>query len=272
VLKELRVRLQFIPGNTDTSHRTLKIVIHRADLLLLRESSLLIESQIRFHTNTKMFTFLYLKLISPVGLIFCLCMHGIVSLTRDDAISTISVLKADNSPACVGHVRCSTDEISRRKMICGSSALLFGILNVPSECKASLPRVKVQSEDYGVWSGTSLPILSIDEAAVKSGTSWEMGRWPDPALRRVASKVPPKYLGTKRLSTLASKLKETCNQAGAVGLAAQQCGVDASIVYLTDGNKDILLINPRFVWRSPGKSPRVFSYSIHVFWLNNFCG
>ena len=216
-----------------------------------------------------MFTFLYLKLISAVGLIFCLCMHGIVSLTRDDTISTISMLKANNPPACVGYVRCSTEEISRRKIICGSSALLFGILNVPSECKASLPRVEVQSEDYGVWSGTSLPILSIDEAVVKSGTSWEMGRWPDPALRRVASKVPPKYFGTKMLSTLASKLKETCNQAGAVGLAAQQCGVDASIVYLTDGNKDILLINPRFVWRSPGKSPRVFSYSIHVFWLNN---
>ncbi|GMI13898.1 hypothetical protein TrLO_g14626 [Triparma laevis f. longispina] len=55
------------------------------------------------------------------------------------------------------------------------------------------------------------------------------------------------------LKTLASKLKSTCKAEKAVGLAAQQCGVDASIVYLEEpsSSSNTFLINPQIVKRSP---------------------
>jgi peptide deformylase len=114
-----------------------------------------------------------------------------------------------------------------------------------------------------------------------------MAQWPDPVLRIPAHPVPAHLFGTDELRTLAKALRNTCRQAGAVGLAAQQCGVDASMVFLEtqdyqtqaqdntdcqvvsqvkkrriqkettksfgygfDDKDGILLINPRFVARS----------------------
>ena len=96
-----------------------------------------------------------------------------------------------------------------------------------------------------------LGILSLDAAANTKEDKWTMGKYPDPALRLRASRVPPSSIPSSSLSSAAQKLRRTCLINGAVGLAAQQCGVDASIVYLNDGSLDgLTLINPRVVARS----------------------
>ncbi|GMI06380.1 hypothetical protein TrVE_jg153 [Triparma verrucosa] len=87
-----------------------------------------------------------------------------------------------------------------------------------------------------------------------------MARYPDPLLRRSASPVPSSAFNTAALQTLASKLKRTCEKEKAVGLAAQQCGVDASIVYLDSvGNSPgTFLVNPVIVKRSAEEKMRVW--------------
>ena len=95
------------------------------------------------------------------------------------------------------------------------------------------------------WTGTALPPLDLAQASQAS--SWEMGRWPDPILRRPASPVDPSWFGTDALRQTTKLLKQTCRKAKAVGLAAQQCGVDARIVHLEPGT---CMINPKIVNRS----------------------
>jgi peptide deformylase len=90
------------------------------------------------------------------------------------------------------------------------------------------------------WKGTSLPgPLSLFEACVRlvdSDPVLSMGRWPDPILRRPASNVPPSVFRNKnqleQLRLVARALRNTARREGAVGLAAQQCGVDASLIYI----------------------------------------
>ena len=107
------------------------------------------------------------------------------------------------------------------------------------------------------WRGTSLPgPLSLSEAcerllllpppSVVDSSSpppvllLSMGRWPDPILRHPASNVPSSVfrdgdqLG--RLVSVARALRNTARREGAVGLAAQQCGVDASLIYIDGVN------------------------------------
>ena len=118
------------------------------------------------------------------------------------------------------------------------------ILPAPFLCTIPTPVWGTESS----WTGTNLPLLSISDAYKTPGNSWSMGRWPDPILRRRAKPVPFEYFGTDILSSLCTKLMNTCRDADAVGLAAQQCGVDAQIVYL---EKNVVLINPRIIERSP---------------------
>ena len=156
------------------------------------------------------------------------------------------------------------------------------------------------------WTGTNLPLLSLDEAVrvadlqvdrsgrLVLGTScapptalWTMARWPDPLLRRPAQPVSSDWLATDTLQRACQLLRTTARAAGAVGLAAQQCGVDARIVFLEttttrtrrsrrrtqtqqqlpnnrlsnawwtpnenddDDNEGMILINPEIVHRSP---------------------
>ena len=171
------------------------------------------------------------------------------------------------------------------------------------------------------WTGTNLPLLSLKESIkvaqptdmsederrlehsnIRSTTStatetaatsnliWPMGRWPDPILRRPAEPVNgDKWFGTDTLSQACLLLQTTADHHGAVGLAAQQCGINARIVYINlqpevstneqqqktgkderrlltirkqrqqDGSESVslstltslMMINPRIVQRSP---------------------
>ena len=126
--------------------------------------------------------------------------------------------------------------------------------------------------------GTNLPHCSPLEALRKYRASesdiplsaFPMARWPDPVLRIPTKSVSASLWNANELFTLANTLRMTARKEKAVGLAAQQCGIDASLVFLektepsktnsrrrkgkgvTDDDKDgIFLFNPRFVYRSP---------------------
>ncbi|KAL7504596.1 hypothetical protein ACHAXN_002209 [Cyclotella atomus] len=140
------------------------------------------------------------------------------------------------------------------------------------------------------WHGSSLKLLSLESAAKVlsdqhvSDPTLPMGRWPDPALRRAASPIPPSVFQSTnhehlvQLQSVASALKNTARNEGAVGLAAQQCGVDVSLIFIdgvrekhplvnvnagktihAEGTSDsrnnnqdgIFLVNPRIIQRSP---------------------
>jgi len=114
------------------------------------------------------------------------------------------------------------------------------------------------------WTGTSLPgPLSLSETCARlavdsSDPVLNMGRWPDPILRLPASNIPLSVFQNEnqleQLRLVANALRNTARKEGAVGLAAQQCGVDASLIYIdgvnsaksignarNNGRKDIIL-------------------------------
>lgn len=104
------------------------------------------------------------------------------------------------------------------------------------------------------WTGTNLPILSLEESVDQ--LHWEMARWPDPSLRRTADTVFEDYFESKTLKTACNRLRDTAIANSAVGLAAQQCGVNARLVYL-QGQPNVL-VNPVVLERSPEASMRVW--------------
>jgi len=144
------------------------------------------------------------------------------------------------------------------------------------------------------WTGTALPLLSLEQALTSATVTasspsklsspqdqssffcWPMGRWPDPILRRAADPVDTtsrQWLGrTAELQRACDILRQTAIANGAVGLAAQQCGVNARIVYVeldggniknkkrsnNNNNNYITMINPRIVNRSPETAMRVW--------------
>ena len=145
------------------------------------------------------------------------------------------------------------------------------------------------------WQGTALPgPLSLSEACSHlmddKNLSFNMGRWPDPMLRHPASHVPADVfqneIQREQLQLVATALMNTARREEAVGLAAQQCGIDASLIYIDDvggvstksnshsdeilgegsynrrsinrfaarnnrQGKGIFLVNPRIIQRSP---------------------
>ena len=133
------------------------------------------------------------------------------------------------------------------------------------------------------WRGTALPgPLSLEEAYTRfslqlqqpvlssSSTtmSFDMARWPDPILRSAASPIPKSIFTNQdqihKLQFIAMTLQNTARKEGAVGLAAQQCGIDASLIYIdgvgtsttsrrqkTSSGTGIFLVNPRIIHRSP---------------------
>jgi peptide deformylase len=89
------------------------------------------------------------------------------------------------------------------------------------------------------WKGTSLSgPLSLSEAYSRlvQGGSLQMGRWPDPILRIPSTPIPFTVFQNqdqlKQLRTVATALRNTARKEGAVGLAAQQCGVGISLIYI----------------------------------------
>ena len=108
------------------------------------------------------------------------------------------------------------------------------------------------------WKGTALPgPLSLSEAysqfirpsvsstaddyyntavVKKTTTVFPMGKWPDPILRIPSSPIPSSTFQNKSqlqmLQSVADTLRNTARNEGAVGLAAQQCGIDASLIFV----------------------------------------
>ena len=112
------------------------------------------------------------------------------------------------------------------------------------------------------WQGTSLSRLSLSDAyklltKPSSKQSFNMGRWPDLTLRTPSSNIPLSiFQNEKQLEELylvATALRNTAREEGAVGLAAQQCGIDASLIFIDNVNnkEGIFLVNPRIIQRSP---------------------
>ncbi len=178
-----------------------------------------------------------------------------------------------------GSSSCNTDRRKILQQLCGS-AMAFG--TVGSSPPLSFASTTSDSNNSVVqhpfiysdsWTGTSLNIMSLEASTERGAYSsdesglywWAMGKWPDPALRIPAKPVDPAmWLNTKqqeRLGLAATILRDTARREGAVGLAAQQCGVDARMVFLSASgrNADIVLINPRIVARSPESSMKVWT-------------
>ena len=131
------------------------------------------------------------------------------------------------------------------------------------------------------WTGTALPLLDLVQASQKQ--EWNMGRWPgtyvcqkgrlhyilyavvssrfflvsDPVLRRPASSVDASWFGTETLKRTTELLQQTCLEAKAVGLAAQQCGIDARIVHLQEPQR-ISMVNPKIINRSAETNMKVW--------------
>ncbi|KAL7459885.1 hypothetical protein ACHAWC_011734 [Mediolabrus comicus] len=136
------------------------------------------------------------------------------------------------------------------------------------------------------WRGTALPgPLSLAEAYTRfsiqqqpssssstiTTTTFDMARWPDPILRSATSPIPNSIFNNPdqvhKLQFIAKTLQNTARKEGAVGLAAQQCGIDASLIYIdgvgtsttsrrqkrehSTGSSGIFLVNPRIIHRSP---------------------
>lgn len=130
---------------------------------------------------------------------------------------------------------------------------------------APQPQPFVYSKD---WSGSLLSPMSLEDAVqLSKDSSWPMARWPDPILRRAASDIDSRYFGTSTLRKACDMLRRTAIKEKAVGLAAEQCGVDARIIYLQDSRDGSLLlspsaltmVNPHIVRRSPEMDMRVWT-------------
>jgi peptide deformylase len=149
-----------------------------------------------------------------------------------------------------------------------SSTVLTPITTLPGA--GTRKTVDENDETSTRWTGTNLKLQSIEEASSLALASkndhayWAMGRWPDPMLRRPADPVDPQWYGTGTLTRAGRLLTETARREGAVGLAAQQCGVNARMIYLEQPNGNsknevgILLVNPYIVGRSPEKEMKVW--------------
>lgn len=116
------------------------------------------------------------------------------------------------------------------------------------------------------WKGTSLTRLTQSAAANYPSDVYTMGQWPDPMLRYPASQVvmgdTASHWNSDELKRIAQKLTQTARTNGAVGLAAQQCGVDVSMVfldYVSKKEKALVMINPRIIERSPELDMQVWT-------------
>lgn len=165
----------------------------------------------------------------------------------------------------------------------GTSSLLL-----PLNCAAKVApsNFRKLSDDLG---GTRLRQFTIKDALSeyyaegknRNGnlSVFPMGQYPDPMLRRIANPTQISSMSNSNdLIRFAHTLRNTCRKENAVGLAAQQCGIDASLVFLetqqlsrndiktsnTENKKvggdteGIFLVNPRFVYRSPEKDMLVW--------------
>lgn len=149
-----------------------------------------------------------------------------------------------NSAVCDEH---------RRKFLSGLLALTTMATTVtlinPCQAKEVINLRDYYTPSLPNWKGTSLPgPLSLSETYSRlvlekvspSQPVLQMGRWPDPILRIPSSPIPSAVFQNqdqlKQLRTVANALRNTARKEGAVGLAAQQCGVGISLIYIEGVN------------------------------------
>lgn len=161
-------------------------------------------------------------------------------------------------PAQLEDERVSRRELWTSLRKSGSSILVLSTLGISSTSSArDISPQNLQSYVYSdTWTGTALPWLSLEQAG--NATRWDMGRWPDPVLRRSAQTVDPKWFGSLTLSMACKRLQETATHNKAVGLAAQQCGVNARILYLEKPLPKVM-VNPIIIARSDEVDIRVWN-------------
>jgi len=204
----------------------------------------------------------------------------ILLLTRSSAFNTVPSSKKKESV-------CSTLFIQPRRDII---QFFFGAINSvalitssPTKAIAAESTTQPSLQNYFYtddWQGTSLELLSYQQATALSNNnptfSYDMGRWPDPILRRPASPIPLETIKDKNVNyvlDIANALRRTARKNGAVGLAAQQCGIDLSMIFLDDpkllsnnifSGKSIntggtFLVNPRIIARSSELEMKVWN-------------
>jgi peptide deformylase len=143
-----------------------------------------------------------------------------------------------------------------RRMVLGQATIAFCTYLVPRTAwPSSLPSTLENFRYSETWFGTALPLLDVERASQLA--SWDMGRWPDPILRRPAAIVEDYWFGTQTLKRVSELLAETAQINKAVGLAAQQCGVNARIVYIEEP-KRISMVNPQIVGRSEERFMKIW--------------
>jgi hypothetical protein len=178
------------------------------------------------------------------------------------------------APSTKGLDLCSTTLTRRRLLIQVLGTTVGGATSHAVSALAVSPDAPfVYTEE---WAGTLLPRRGLAEsvASVRGIDGlWPMARWPDPVLRIPAEPVASKWMGSKTLAQACDTLARTARHHGAVGLAAQQCGLNARIVYLevdhpvsrgrqirrNVSTSSITLVNPRIVGRSPEVHARVWN-------------
>ena len=244
-----------------------------------------------------MWCFSFLGLVAPVH-------NGNVFNTRADALQQLTHPRKDHPAQKILNV-------NRRAFIAssaiGSLVPCFLLAATPQQSLAS-PSLSLSLSGFPYssnWTATSLQIMNLEQAVhqatkqesvpnnnnnnkdandamaqhtplpQKEVVIWDMGRWPDPILRRPAEPVEAHCLGTTILLQACQILQDTARINQAVGLAAQQCGVNARIIVLMleeeeannklysqhknkNNNKWLTMINPRIVERSPEVQMRVW--------------
>lgn len=154
----------------------------------------------------------------------------------------------------------SLSVFTRREHLGNISHFIFSSVASPliASAKESNIQINLQNFSYNShWTGTALKLLSPKQASEYPNDVYEMGRWPDPILRRPATRSNIHSLNV--VNSIAMKLRKTARVNKAVGLAAQQCGIDFSIIFLDDAvspkrkimdQGGLFLVNPRIIDRS----------------------
>ena len=188
---------------------------------------------------------------------------------------------------------------ARRKLFRGmlGAAMASTVTNLSPSLSTAASITTLQNDHDSVrhpfvysdaWTGTSMNIMSLEDATksgrytrdIDSGLCyWNMGKWPDPALRIPARPIDlalwsSSEVELEKLQLAAAILRDTARREGAVGLAAQQCGVDARMIFLSgsggsgsriwnnsnnSNRNDLVLVNPRIVARSPESRMKVWT-------------
>ena len=155
---------------------------------------------------------------------------------------------------------------------------------IPKKAESAIPMKPIKMEQtisnkVTNWEGTSLNLMSPSDAInylnVQQTDQFPMAKWPDPILRIASFPTPSKILNTPTLHRIGNALRKTARSNQAVGLAAQQCGIQISLIYLetpprqyfyslfnknSQVNRDgIFLVNPRFIERSSESQMKVWT-------------